>query len=408
MDYNMRRSRAKVDNDRDRRQQEALGDSKTAEEALIKRCSHFDLNIDQNEENAVQACDMIVAERQDQLHQCREDIRRTLRDAVKRYSEIRPKDFERHNRRDIFGELVKIFRENGTGDPAADHDIIQMLNEAFADKNDKPDVVYVDGTIADPVISEPPPLVRKIDEDEGEVQLTKAGKPKKKQSKKKEQEIIEKPWPKEMSEKIEQLKDKAFYLRTVVRKELVGRHRSLRYFTVVRDLQKFGLKNAESNKGITNISCLGCNRKNLHIKDAAVISSCGHQGCYDCLKKAAVQQKCLIEHCEAATRALAVIKAESLGTEKARDSIGRHYGRKLEKVVELINKHIPRDEKILLFVQFPDLYKKVAKVLEYYKISYLTIEGTAKKQGELLSKFQSDGGPRVLLLNVMQQSSAGS
>jgi hypothetical protein len=120
-----------LDNDRDRRQQEALGNSKTAEEALTKRCSHFDLDNAEHEEedvkgkgkaakekaakakaakekaaegksaekvvqeNAVQACDFIVAARKKQLASCREDvyrpcraIRRTLRDTLAQHEQI--------------------------------------------------------------------------------------------------------------------------------------------------------------------------------------------------------------------------------------------------------------------------------------------------------------------------------
>jgi hypothetical protein len=110
-----------LDNDRDRRQQEALGNSKTAEESLIKRCSHFDLDNAEHEEedlkgtgkaakekaaegksaekvvqeNAVQACDFIIAAGKKQLASCCEDvyrpcraIRRTLRDTLTQHEEI--------------------------------------------------------------------------------------------------------------------------------------------------------------------------------------------------------------------------------------------------------------------------------------------------------------------------------
>lgn len=416
LEYKIRRSRAKSDNDRDRRQQEALGDSKTAEEALIKRCSHFELNTVKKEENAVQTCDMIVAERLVQLHDCREDIRRTLADAVKRHNEIPTQKFEEFNRRDIFKEFIRICETEGTGDPYADIDILAMIAEATA-KGEKPEVIYSDGTCADPEISEAIVMKKKTHAElvaEAKAAGRKAPTKKRPKIDKKTGEVIDDdapvvaPWPKEMSEKIEQLKNKSFYLRTIVKKELVGRHRSLRYFTFVRDLQTKGLEQAKKNGGITEMECKACGRKNLPLSEACVMSSCGHQGCYSCLAEKAKFQKCIVAKCEATTRPGAIVRAESLGTEEAEDSQGIHYGRKLEKVIELINKRIPKNEKILLFVQFPDLYKKVAKVLEHYKINFLTIEGTAKRQGDQLSKFQDKNGPRVLLLNILQQSSAGS
>ena len=73
---------------------------------------------------------------------------------------------------------------------------------------------------------------------------------------------------------------------------------------------------------------------------------------------------CLTKGCAAATRALAVVRANTLGTEDKKDGIGRHHGKKLEKIIELITEKIPADEKVLLFVQFPDLGDKVSKLLE--------------------------------------------
>ncbi|KAI5788500.1 hypothetical protein EDC01DRAFT_169203 [Geopyxis carbonaria] len=394
LDYNMQKSRAKIDNDRDRRQQEALGDSKTAEEALIKRCSHFDLDQDRkDEENAVQACDVIVEDRKRQLESCREDLRRSLKDAMKRYGEI-PKSAWVDGPKDLWKEFVDISRSQGVGDPAANHDIKVLLDEAHS--NGKPvKVVYVDGTVANPIISKPPRPLPK---------LKKAGK------KKAEDEPVEVPWPTSTPEAITALKEKVFYIRTLARKELTGRHRSLRYFSIVRDLQKFGLHRAGENGQITDISCT-CGKKNLPLSEVAVLSSCGHQGCFKCLDQAARLATCLTVDCEAATRALAVVKADSLGTEDKTDGIGRHHGRKLEKLMELINDRIPKDEKVLLFVQFPDLLEKVAKVLAEYKVSFLQIKGSAAKQGDTVQKFQGstgEKGPKVLLLNVMQQSSSGS
>src|SRR5690606_10692179 len=86
-DYNIRKTRVRADNDRDRRTQEALGDCKSADEALIKRCSHYEMQ-QEDEENAVHACAAIVKARKAQLASIREDIRRGLLDCTRRYDEI--------------------------------------------------------------------------------------------------------------------------------------------------------------------------------------------------------------------------------------------------------------------------------------------------------------------------------
>jgi len=398
LDYNLKRSKHKMDNDRDRRQQEALGDSETAEEALIKRCSHFELDSSRtNEENAVQACDVIVEERKKQLHSCREDIRRSLKDALTRYKQISSKEWQvdagarssDKRPKNLFMEFVDQCRTGGVGDPDANHDIKVLLDEAFAAPRSFK-VVYADGSVADPKIST---------KESSSVKKGKGGKAK----------AIEEEEPSlDTTERIEQLKNKVIYLRGLARKELAGRHRSLRYFTVVRDLQK----SAASLDGATvEVTCPGCKRSNLDTSEIAVLSSCGHKGCYDCLREAARLTQCLTEGCQAATRALAVVKADSLGAEDKRDGVGRHHGKKLEKIVELITKHIPKGEKILLFIQFGDLMTRVQKLLSFNNIKWAKIEGNSNKQSAIVQDFQKDQGdnsPKVMLLNVTAESSSGS
>jgi len=401
LDYNLKRSKHKMDNDRDRRQQEALGDSETAEEALIKRCSHFDLDSSRSkEENAVQACDVIVEERKKQLHSCREDIRRSLRDALARYKRIPSKEWQMDagarssdkRPRNLFMEFVEQCRTGGVGDPDANHDIKALLDEAFAaPKSFK--VVYADGSVADPEISAK------------ESSSTTIKKGKKGKVKEVGEEVDEVSL--DTMERIEQLKNKVIYLRGLARKELAGRHRSLRYFTVVRDLQKSALPGG----AVVDVTCPDCKRSDLDLSEIAVLSSCGHKGCYDCLREAARLTQCLTEGCQAATRALAVVRADSLGAEDKRDGIGRHHGKKLEKIVELIKNHIPKKEKVLLFIQFGDLVMRAQKILTASGIKWAKIEGNSTKQSAIVQDFQKDQGensPKVMILNVTAESSSGS
>jgi len=74
----------------------------------------------------------------------------------------------------------------------------------------------------------------------------------------------------------------------------------------------------------------------------------------------------------------------------------------------LIKKKIPKDERILVFVQFPDLMKKVAEALTANKVEFLEIRGSATQKSKNLEKFQNDSKERVLLLNVMDESASGA
>lgn len=69
---------------------------------------------------------------------------------------------------------------------------------------------------------------------------------------------------------------------------------------------------------------------------------------------------------------------------------------------------MPKHERVLVFVQFPDLMKKVTEALEYHKIKFLEIKGSAHQKSKNLEQFQNDSKERVLLLNVMDESASGA
>lgn len=61
-----------------------------------------------------------------------------------------------------------------------------------------------------------------------------------------------------------------------------------------------------------------------------------------------------------------------------------------------------------MFVQFPDLMKKVAEAFDAHEVRYLEIKGSASLKSKNLEKFQNDSVERVLLLNVMDESASGA
>ena len=78
------RSKCKSENDREARLAQVLVGSESPEEALLKRCAHFDLQ--GKAKTAVAACDAIIATRQRQLDLCKEELVRQVayaRDAIK-------------------------------------------------------------------------------------------------------------------------------------------------------------------------------------------------------------------------------------------------------------------------------------------------------------------------------------
>ncbi|KAI0372611.1 hypothetical protein BV20DRAFT_1119632 [Pilatotrama ljubarskyi] len=350
----------KSESDREKRLAQALGDSSTAEEALLKRCSHFELET-ADKENAIKACEVIVKERTKQLEDCKAELLRKLNDAVKMEKKIGKVQEE-----SLFREYVRVTRTEGVGDKEATEAVQKLLDDA---------------NIAGPL----KPLTNKLSAKSG--------------GKKDDCDI-----PKAIKDLMWDHREQTHEIRRIT-KELVGRVRSLRYFTVVRDLQR------QSEKPPV-VHCPSCGRDDVPLEEIAVLSSCGHMGCHPCVVACADKEECVYAAsgaCRAAARALNIVKADSLGIDdEARDGRGKHYGLKLEKIMELIKKTIPKDERVLIFVQFPDLTAKVAEALQSYRVPFLEIKGSASQKSKNLEKFQNDSEERVLLLNVMDESASGA
>ncbi|KAG2338586.1 hypothetical protein BDR05DRAFT_918202 [Suillus weaverae] len=345
----------KSESDREKRLNIALGESKTAEEALLKRCSHFDLET-KDKENAMKACEIIVEERTEQLEACKKELLKELQKAVKKEKSIGKLPEE-----SMFQEYARVSRdEGGVGDHDATETIRDLLTKAEV-----------------PVLS---PTYWK-NKAKGDMNLTEKTK-----------------------EAVWEHREQTHIIRKLT-KELVGRVRSLRYFTVVRDLQK-------QRDTPPIVSCPACERSGIPMDEIAVLSSCGHTGCMKCVKEAANREECVYHpsgQCNAAARALNIVKGETLGVDdEARDGRGKHYGKKLEMVVDLVKNQIPKKDRVLIFVQFPDLMAKVAHALRMHKIEFLEINGSATQKSKNLEQFQNDSKERVLLLNVMDESASGA
>ena len=296
----LKKSKLKSESDRDKRLQESLGQSDSAEEALLKRCSHFDLDFTAHKtsDNAPKQCDVIVEERTKQLKECKEELRVVLRDAQCLHASIPKGEEENHYER-----WLRVSKNTGVGDADASSQVRALIEDAAKVK--------------------PPP------------KSATPKKPKAKKSKKiveddedLDADADEPDKPKTDADRLWDLREKTHRLRKL-EKELVGRVRSLRYFEGVRDLQK--------SKGVLPIdNCPVCSRKIESLADISILSSCGHMGCHACLSDAAFDERCPIEGCRVAAVVSSVIRATTLGEEDTDRAVGRHFGIKLEEVMKLI------------------------------------------------------------------------
>lgn len=239
----------------------------------------------------MKACEVIVDERKRQLEECKAELKSKLKKALKQEKVVGPRPEE-----SMFREYIRVSHTEGVGDEDASTLVCGILDAVGLHKP------------------------------------TKA--PKAAAAKGKAEEKI----PEKKKKEIWDLREKSHELRRLT-KELTGRVRSLRYFSIVRDLQK-------QRDTPPVVECVGgCGRKQVPMDEVAVLSSCGHTGCMQCIREAAEREECLYAaprgSCRAAARILNIIKGDTLGVDDvARDGQGKHYGRKLEEVIHLI-KYVP-------------------------------------------------------------------
>jgi len=198
---------------------------------------------------------------------------------------------------------------------------------------------------------------------------------------------------------ISMLREHIHRLRAQV-KELVNRLRSVRYFKVVREAQRQGLK----------VDCVSCGAKNVKLEDQAVLSCCGHVGCKDCLFANAEKQHCAVERCNAPARVTNVLLIPILGTDKDYTQNAGTHGTVLRRVVDIIKSKTAKDEYVIVFVQFEDLLAKVRVALKEAGIGSETVQGSVYTKTTALSKFQEDSKdcPKVLLLQITDQGASGA
>ena len=353
--------------DRNARLEQALADSKTAEEALLKRCCHFTLDLSDKKRDAKsarEACEHISNARSSQLVGCEKDLESSINIAVGLNAHVKRKggwNWSDENDRHHFKEWVEHSFDltRHQGDIEAAKRLVKVLEKCG----------FKAGTIpSEPIDGKAP-------------KLGKGGK------------VEDVKW---------QLREQTHLLRKLS-KELVARVRSLRFFEVVRKIQQASIESKETLEGS---EC--SHRPSTHPGiEMAVLSCCGHVACHDCMALSANNQTCVATgKCHAAVRHTNVVKVKSLGVE-GEISSGR-YGAKLQKLVQLIHS-IPSTQRILVFLQWEDLSSKVSDALTEGNIKHSTLTGQVKNRANTLDKFQNqETESRVLLLKMNDASAAGS
>ena len=389
------KSKCKSENDREARLAAVLGGSESPDEALLKRCAHFDLN--GASKTAAAACDEIVSTRQEQLEQCKAEIVRQTgfaRDAIS-FFEARHPNVDKHRRLDEKQLEHRAMPRKHFDDFCTGNSKLGKLAEV-EECGDADAVPMAQACVA-----------------EGMTRAAVADKEFKKMT------LLEKG----LKDQMAWTRDQVHLLRRLL-KELTARVRSLRFFENVRLLQREGKKGGGKQAAASGAAMrmLLAGRPaalaEAPASDLALLSCCGHLGRLGAVVEAANQQECVHDGCKAAVRPTCCLPAAELGAmgvDDAKEDViigGRQQGAKLSAVVRLI-KSTPGDERVLIFVQFMDLLVKVHEALREAGVPTAMLKGTANQRSTIIESFQSKeevkkGEPRVLLLNLRDESAAGA
>ncbi|KAF3919922.1 hypothetical protein AA313_de0201806 [Arthrobotrys entomopaga] len=382
-----KRSVTRGGGDREARLHSAISSSASAEEALLKSGCHFSLNVENlaSDATAGSACDAVITARYQQLEGNVGELTASLRDGLllaRRWvhptipkSDLQYTKYLEEKRKGPLDddEATALFRQ-----------LLQQAKDWAAEHEKKPTVPTILSSLRVPRFV---PAGEGVDEDEDDDEPAKPAKT--------------------------AGVDVAGLLKTVqfqtsrLLKELVGRCRSLRFIRVVREVQT--LRGATRGTAVLREGrgrC-GCG-KELVVEDVTVSSICGHVACTQCMARAAsLQNECPAKAagCLARITDVSLVPATSLGAENDTPTT---YGAKLDALVDLLKSRIPAEERVLLFVQFPDLLKKVEEVLNSAGVSVTRLAGSSLAKTADLTVFQTEKSSRVLLLEVMGETAAGA
>jgi len=290
--------------------------TRSAEEALLKRCSHFDLEA--TKENAMKACQSIVEEREEQLEQCRKELLKQLKTALSQQKHIRSQAGQL-SEESYFEAFIRTTETEGHGENESTSLIIEVFNEAGLELSHHKPLEQVTNLV-----------------DKGGLKqksLAKSGKPINARGKQSADDNL----PSKVKDLIWEHREHTHELRKLV-KELVARKRSLRFFTAVRDLQR---DQNQTSAIKVSYDCPRCGREELSTEEIGVLSGCGHMGCLPCIKECTAEREaCVAEHkegCKSLSRVINIVEAKTLGIDdEERDGRGKHFGRKLEMIIDLI------------------------------------------------------------------------
>ncbi|KAL4785464.1 hypothetical protein BJX76DRAFT_356020 [Aspergillus varians] len=411
MTYNrqLRRSNSRgFASDQAERLDEIIASSSSTEEALLKRCTSLALQgrWDDKGKPEVATCLSLIRTREEQLAKMKDDLKGKLKLAAWIYCAC-------GHSHDKFDKFVKGLARHDFGDMTVTADVYDLLTAALNDsKNEDWKLFFAspDSKNEDKAEDEIDDQIGEKSEDEEDTE-TDAPKP----SKKKSKDVTILPVkPTQQREFEPVLREVTTTIRNLV-VEWVLRQRALRFLTAVRQIQ-------------TNFQdippCDKCQKQMSLLANMNILGSCGHALCPDCTQETSEKEECAVEGCRGSGKHFNIINAitlecDTLSSSSSSNDIqgpatnidqgSKFGGSKLEALIDIVQNRVPQTERILLFIQFPDLLDIACKALTSAEIKHTAITSSDRSSSQKIDKFQRDGfgDSKVLLLNLGSEMAAG-
>lgn len=442
---------AKIDSDRANRLMEIMGSSKSPEEALLKRCSHFKLeDLGKIRKNGSDDCDLIVQARSNQYEATVAALKVNLKHAtwLKRECTKEHEHFTKWTRSvsaNAFGDLetsdvlMKIVKTAEKEYSTLHENIFYRQPPSVEDlpaTEEKDEAKEKTGEAA-PISKAPskPKAVKAMKGVKAGRVVKKSKAPSKKASRK--QAVVQagsdldsdssgvplagitsiepkdtRPIRLETEpEKVKALRTLTGQLRNLA-KELVSRTRALRFFEVVNAVQRWQTDLPAGLAISQGPTCSKCKSVAQDPSAIAILGLCGHTACERCLAAPERGGECVTIGCDAPAHNYHIQKAIELGQEDRKARVGRHDGEKMDDVMDLIENKIPKHDQVLVFVQFNDLMEKVSEASDHHGIKHWALtEGSRRNAYKVMEDFQINDKKdkkKVLILNVADESAAGA
>ncbi|KAE8383418.1 hypothetical protein BDV26DRAFT_287610 [Aspergillus bertholletiae] len=381
---------------------EVIESSKSNEEALLKRCSS--LALQGRWHNGVPealTCDSLIETRLEQL----EDLKKELMAKFKQAAWVYCACDLRH---DKFHEFIESIKVHDFGDRTVTEKIYPLIKGAMltSERGDWKlffsDPTQVVDDSSDAEMQDETELKEDNDEagEEASGQASKRGRKGAKTGKQsgrkgKAPEFPVKPT--HISEFKLTLRTVTSGLRRLIL-EWIARERALRFLKAVHLVQT----------GSEITECSSCQATPEVTNHINILGSCGHSLCSQCTLKTIQKEECNVEGCRGSGKEFNVMDASALERDE-KDRSAKYGGSKLDKMIEIIQA-VPPSDRILLFIQFPELIEVTSNALELAKVKYTAITATDRRATQKVHHFQEAGGfgeNKVLILNLGSEMAAG-